>query len=140
MVQETHIRIFLPDPSAEQHMMNDDEMKVMMNVMHGPDADDLPNGLRFFNVGPPPPPAPVSDKGFDVPHFARRFCFRARAALHHLATHPLFMASIILMFISSVLLLVIACYRLSIRRARRATFQRQYRVCFSGLNSMLSLL
>lgn len=94
---------------------------MMMNFMHGAKPDNLPDGV--IRMGPPAP-----DNSMGVPSFARNFCFRARAALHHLATHPLFMASIILMFVSSIILLIFACYRLNVRRARRATFQRQYRV------------
>ncbi|VDL60463.1 unnamed protein product, partial [Hymenolepis diminuta] len=121
LIRETHIRIFIPDgPSFGQNMIDEEGMRMMMNFMHGSKPDNLPDGV--IRMGPSAP-----DNSMGVPSFARNFCFRARAALHHLATHPLFMASIILMFVSSIILLIFACYRLNVRRARRATFQRQYR-------------
>lgn len=101
-------------------MMDDEDMNIMMNFMRGPDVEP-PSAIHMIQV------PPVGD-AVDVPNFARSFCFRARAVIHHLATRPLFMASIILMFVSSVSLLIFACSRLSARRARRAIFQRQYRV------------
>ncbi|VDM35692.1 unnamed protein product [Hydatigera taeniaeformis] len=115
-VRETHVRVVVPkDPSD----MMDDEMYVMMNVMH--DSNEEPSDpLQAI-------PPSSNDDHSEVSTFARTFCRRARIALHNLASHPLFLVSIILMFVSSVTLLAFACVRLSARRARWTTFQRQYR-------------
>lgn len=97
-------------------------MFVMMNVVH--DSNDEPSdSLQVM-------PLPSTGDGSEVSSFARTFCHRARIAFHNLASHPIFLVSIILMLASSVTLLAFACVRLSARRARWATFQRQYRVSF----------
>ncbi|KAL5968336.1 hypothetical protein TSMEX_003928 [Taenia solium] len=116
LLGETHVRIVIPkEPS---HMM-DDEMFVMMNIVQDSDVEPS-DSLQVV-------PLPSNDDGSEAPSFARTFCRRARIAFHNLASHPIFLVSIILMLASSVTLLAFACVRLSARRARWATFQRQYR-------------
>ncbi|EUB62472.1 hypothetical protein EGR_02604 [Echinococcus granulosus] len=115
-VRESHIRLVVPkEPS---HMM-DDSVYVIMNVIHDSN-DESPTSFHIM-------PVSSNDDGSEMPSFARTFCRRAHIALHNLAAHPLFLVSVILMFVISATLLVFACVRLSARRARCATFQRQYR-------------
>ncbi|KAM7537123.1 hypothetical protein Aperf_G00000074274 [Anoplocephala perfoliata] len=119
--KETHVRIVIPDgPMDRPRMMENEDMRLMMNIMHGPDAEPA-GAIHMIQV---PPDGDAVDA---VPSFARKFCFRTKAIFHHIATHPLFLASIILMFVSSICLLILALSRLSARRTRRAIFQRQYR-------------
>lgn len=119
-VEQTHIRIIIPGGFISgPHMMDDENMGMMMNAMHGLEVEP-PNSINIIQP-------PLTGHGVDAPNFSRTLCFRARAAFHHLATHPLFMASIIIMFVTSVSLLIFACSRLSARRARRVVFERQYR-------------
>ncbi|KAL5109639.1 hypothetical protein TcWFU_000074 [Taenia crassiceps] len=116
IVGETHVRIVIPKESSH---MADDDMFVMMNIVH--DSND--ESSDSFQVMPLPP----NDDGPEVSSLARTFCHRARVAFQNLASHPLFLVSIILMLVSSITLLAFVCVRLSARRARWATFQRQYR-------------
>ncbi|KAM7538273.1 hypothetical protein Aperf_G00000074264 [Anoplocephala perfoliata] len=119
-VEETHVRIIIPGgPIEGPHMMNGENMRMTMHVMNGPDAE-FSGPVHMVQV-------PPDGETVDVSNFAPNFCFSARTAFHHIATHPLFMASVILMFVTSVSLLIIACSRLSAQRARKAIFERQYR-------------
>ena len=109
------------DEDEPQPMMGGN-MQMMMGIMHGPD-DETPDTFQF-------PQMRQSVYEEEIPAFSSSFCRRARMALHHLANHPLFLASVVLMFVTSLSLLVFACVRLSSYRARRAAFQRKYRVSF----------
>lgn len=97
-------------------------MQMVMKVMR--ESEDEPSGE--FQI----PQVQQQVYQEESPSFSSSICRRARLAIHHLATHPLFLASVILMFVTSLSLLVFACVRLNAYRARRATFRRQYKVSF----------
>ncbi|KAM7534099.1 hypothetical protein Aperf_G00000117085 [Anoplocephala perfoliata] len=105
-------------PGGGAHMMDGEDMSLLTNDMHIPDVEP-PGTVNMIQM-------PLGGDAVDVPSFARDFYFRASSALRHIVTHPLFMASVIVMFITSLSLLVSVCSLLIARRARRAVSQRHY--------------
>ncbi|KAM7537921.1 hypothetical protein Aperf_G00000074249 [Anoplocephala perfoliata] len=114
---ETHVRIVIPEgPGEGPHTMDGEDMRIMVNVIHGPDVE-LPGAAHVIQL------SPGDDDAVDVPNSARKICLRARAAFHYIFANSLLIFSFVCLF----LLIIIAFLRIRDRRARKAIVQRQYR-------------